>query len=104
MIQSFRCTGTESLFYTGKSKRFASIKAVAERKLTQLAAAATLEFSSRNRATIWRRYRGTERASAAFGSTISGACVSFGLKTDLRMLRLSITTAKQGAVMEVKHD
>ena len=44
MIQSFRCADTESLFCTGKSTRFASIKAVAERKLTQLAAAATLEF------------------------------------------------------------
>ena len=44
MIQSFRCADTESLFCTGTSKRFASIKAVAERKLTQLAAAATLEF------------------------------------------------------------
>ena len=44
MIQSFRCADTESLFCTGQSKRFASIKAVAERKLTQLAAAATLEF------------------------------------------------------------
>ena len=44
MIQSFRCADTESLFCTGKSKRFAIIKAVAERKLTQLAAAATLEF------------------------------------------------------------
>ena len=44
MIQSFRCVDTESLFCTGKSKRFASIKAVAERKLTQLATAATLEF------------------------------------------------------------
>ena len=44
MIQSFRCADTESLFCNGKSKRFASIKAVAERKLTQLAAAATLEF------------------------------------------------------------
>ena len=44
MIQSFRCADTESLFCTGKSKRFANIKAVAERKLTQLAAAATLEF------------------------------------------------------------
>ena len=44
MIQSFRCADTESLFCTGKSKRFASFKAVAERKLTQLAAAATLEF------------------------------------------------------------
>ena len=44
MIQSFQCADTESLVCTGKSKRFASIKAVAERKLTQLAAAATLEF------------------------------------------------------------
>ena len=44
MIQSFRCADTESLFCTGKSQRFARIKAVAERKRTQLAAAATLEF------------------------------------------------------------
>lgn len=44
MIQSFKCADTQSLFETGKSRRFASIKAVAERKLTQLAAATTLEF------------------------------------------------------------
>ncbi|MBI5907990.1 MAG: type II toxin-antitoxin system RelE/ParE family toxin [Polaromonas sp.] len=44
MIQSFKCTDTQALFETGKSRRFANIKAVAERKLTQLAAAATLEF------------------------------------------------------------
>ena len=44
MIQSFKCAETEALFETGKSRRFASIKQVAERKLTQLAAAATLEF------------------------------------------------------------
>ena len=35
-----------------------------------------------------------ERILYRFGSTSSGACVSFGLKTDPRMLRLSITTAK----------
>lgn len=44
MIQSFKCIDTQALFETGKSRRFANIKAVAERKLTQLAAAATLEF------------------------------------------------------------
>ena len=44
MIQSFKCADTQSLFETGKSRKFGSIKDVAERKLTQLAAAATLEF------------------------------------------------------------
>ena len=44
MIQSFKCAQTQTLFETGKSKQFASIKQVAERKLTQLAAAVTLEF------------------------------------------------------------
>jgi toxin HigB-1 len=44
MIQSFKCADTQALFETGKSKRFASIRDVAERKLTQLAAAMTLEF------------------------------------------------------------
>jgi toxin HigB-1 len=43
MIVSFRCTDTEALFLTGKSRRFANIKSVAERKLTQLQAAASLE-------------------------------------------------------------
>ena len=44
MIQSFKCADTQSLFETGKSKRFGSFQDVAERKLTQLAAAATIEF------------------------------------------------------------
>lgn len=44
MIQSFKCSETRALFETGKSRRFANIKDVAERKLTQLAAAATLDF------------------------------------------------------------
>lgn len=42
MIVSFRCRDTQALFETGKSKRFAHYKSVAERKLTQLQAAATL--------------------------------------------------------------
>jgi proteic killer suppression protein len=43
MIRSFMCADTEALFVTGKSKRFATIKRVAERKLTQLHAAASLD-------------------------------------------------------------
>lgn len=44
MIKSFSCLHTRKLFETGKSKRFNSIVKVATRKLTQLEAAATLEF------------------------------------------------------------
>lgn len=43
MIRSFKCADTEALFVTGKARRFANIKSVAERKLTQLHAAATLD-------------------------------------------------------------
>jgi proteic killer suppression protein len=44
MIRSFRCPDTQSLYETGKSKRFSGIATVATRKLTQMDAAATLEF------------------------------------------------------------
>jgi proteic killer suppression protein len=44
MIKSFRCAATQALYETGKSKKFSSIVKVAARKLTQLDAAATLEF------------------------------------------------------------
>jgi proteic killer suppression protein len=43
-IQSFSCPDTEQLFVTGKSARFANIKDVAVRKLTQLDAAPSLVF------------------------------------------------------------
>lgn len=43
-IQSFADPDTEQLFVTGRSKRFANIKAVAERKLQILDAAVTLDF------------------------------------------------------------
>ena len=43
-IVSFNCADTQALFVTGQSRRFASIKAVATRKLTQLDAAPTLFF------------------------------------------------------------
>ena len=44
MIRSFRCVDTQSLFETGKCKRFSGIANVATRKLAQLDAAHTLEF------------------------------------------------------------
>ena len=44
MIQTFRCGDTRELFETGKSRRFAAIKPVAERKLQMLDSASTLDF------------------------------------------------------------
>jgi proteic killer suppression protein len=43
-IRSFADSRTEELFATGKCKKFANIKAAAERKLQMLDAAATLDF------------------------------------------------------------
>jgi proteic killer suppression protein len=44
VIRSFRCADTQTLFESGKSKRFGAILNVATRKLTQLEAASTLQF------------------------------------------------------------
>jgi proteic killer suppression protein len=44
MIQSFACADTERLFRRMRVARFASIEAVARRKLDQLNAATTLSF------------------------------------------------------------
>jgi proteic killer suppression protein len=44
MIKGFRCADTQALYESGTSKRFSRIAKVAMRKLTQLDAAATLEF------------------------------------------------------------
>jgi proteic killer suppression protein len=44
VIKSFKSGDTRELFETGRSARFGSILKVATRKLTQLQAAATLEF------------------------------------------------------------
>jgi proteic killer suppression protein len=43
-IQSFACPETESLFTTGKCRRFVNIKRVAERKLAQFDAAPSVSF------------------------------------------------------------
>ncbi|MBK1642953.1 excinuclease ABC subunit A [Chromatium okenii] len=44
MIKSFRCKDTAKLFAGHCPRRFRAIQSVAERKLTQLNAAATLDF------------------------------------------------------------
>jgi proteic killer suppression protein len=44
MIKSFACKETKELFEGGSPRRFRAIQSVAERKLTQLDAAATLNF------------------------------------------------------------
>ena len=41
---SFKCPDTQRLFTSGKTRRFANIHSVAERKLAQLDAAQTLDF------------------------------------------------------------
>ena len=43
MIVDFRCSETETLFTTGKTKRWSAIKNVAERKLLLLDSAVLLE-------------------------------------------------------------
>lgn len=43
-IVSFKCQETQRLFTSGKTRRFANIQSVAERKLAQLDGAQTLEF------------------------------------------------------------
>lgn len=43
MIKTFRCRDTQGLFETGKSRRFSGVASVAQRKLTLLDAANTLE-------------------------------------------------------------
>lgn len=44
MILSFRCSDTQALFESGRSRRFSGIASVATRKLAQLDAAETLTF------------------------------------------------------------
>ena len=54
MIQSFACADTKRLFNRLRVARFASIEAVARRKLDQLNAAAALSFLAHRLATGWK--------------------------------------------------
>jgi proteic killer suppression protein len=44
VIKSFKCADTQTLFTTGKTRKWSAIQRVAERKLAQLDAATTIEF------------------------------------------------------------
>ena len=51
MIRSFRCKDTQRLAAGYRTRRFAAFERVSQRKLAQLDAAATLEFSASRMAT-----------------------------------------------------
>lgn len=57
-IQSFACADTQTLFVTGKSRRFVSIRMVAERKLAQLDAAPSVDFMRTPRGNHLKEYDG----------------------------------------------
>lgn len=57
-IQSFACRDTEELFVSGRSRRFASIKKVAERKLAQLDAAPSVNFMKAPPGNDLKEYKG----------------------------------------------
>lgn len=57
-IQSFACADTQALFITGKSRRFVSIRTVAERKLAQLDAAPSVDFMRTPRGNNLQEYDG----------------------------------------------
>lgn len=57
-IQSFACSDTPALFVTGKTRRFVSIKAVAQRKLLQLDAAPSVSFMKTPRGNNLKEYYG----------------------------------------------
>lgn len=44
MIKSFKCADTQTLFTTGKTRKWLAIQRAAEPKLAQLDAATTIEF------------------------------------------------------------
>jgi proteic killer suppression protein len=72
MIQSFKCKDTLAL-YEGKSpRRFKAFLPVAERKLSQLDAAQTLDFMRAPPGNHLEALKVTEKDNTAFGSTFNG--------------------------------
>jgi proteic killer suppression protein len=65
-IQSFACSDTESLFTTGKCRRFVNIKSVAERKLAQLDAAPSVSFMKAPPGNDLKEYEGAWHVELPF--------------------------------------
>ena len=91
-IVSFQCPDTQRLFTSGKTRRFANIQAVAERKLVQLDAAATLDFLRSPPGNRLEALTGDRQGSTAFASMPSGVYVLSGWTRGLPRWRSSITT------------
>jgi plasmid maintenance system killer protein len=91
MIKSFQSRDTERLHNREGSERFKAIKCVALRKLRQLDAREGSKTGRLLRATGWKRFVATGRASTAFGLTVNGASVLYGGEGTLTRLKLLIT-------------
>ena len=87
MIQSFKCADTQTLFETGKARRFANITEVAERKLTQLAAAMTLEFLKSPPGNHLELLTRDREGQHSIGINKRGACAFYGLLKARKMLK-----------------
>lgn len=94
MIKSFRCKDAARLFAGQSPQRFRVFQRVAERKLTQLHAAVTLEFLRSPPGNRLEALSGdrTGRDSTAYVSMANGACASFGAMAMLTKSRSWTTT------------
>lgn len=90
MIRSFRCKDTGRLAAGHRVRRFVAIERVAQRKLAQLDAAATLDFLRAPPGNRLEALKGDRSAPTAFGSTISGGCAS-ALRTETLMTQRLLT-------------
>jgi len=88
MIKSLRDKDTQGLFEGRCPRRWQAIRRVAERKLIQLNAAATLDFLRAPPGNRLEALRETVRASSASTSTASGVCALLGQPEMYVMLRL----------------
>jgi toxin HigB-1 len=87
MILSFKCADTQALFETGRCKKFTNCKTVAERKLTQLDTAVSLDSLRAPPGNRLEALVGNRKDSTAFASTINGEYVLSGQLKAHPMLR-----------------
>lgn len=98
MIKSFRCKETQALFEGGSPRRFRAIQSVAERKLTSLNNAASLEFLRSPPGNRLEALKGDRlgqysiRINNQYPQGINSGCVLGGTMVMCLMLRLWITT------------